>query len=309
MLKWIIAVLALAGAAIAEPSKRYEIYDNEGFKAPQIAFTVEVPQSWSVSGKISWLKPCSGNDHYELIFTARSPDGRSGFRIMPGYQLLWMEPVVTGFEPALAQIFVAQLEAERNNLATQWRGSNCHVVRTTGTPQMIQALLVGKRPAGAQVIKTEPDAQKLLQYKQQFDAPQQGMQIFYDAQLVTLRYPLGGTEVEETASLSWYTFQLDPLPGGAGTFYQQTVVEQFRLGWIAPERRTEDEAALAAIAASFKVDPNWQSEITRFHSEVAEANRKAQAENARISSENWKAAQERRERQHQEFMTGVLGLP
>jgi len=295
---WVLFGLLVAGPAIAQPMKTYEIIDAQGFGAPITAYTVSVPQSWSAEGQIVWNKPCSGNDYFELIFTARSPDGRTGYRIMPGFQISWINSVVSGFDPQLAQIVLAQDEAQRNEMRTKFRNSNCHVGQVTGSDQLLQELVLTNRPAGTVVKKTVRDEATLAALKTTFEVNQPGMKSFYDALVVELEYPLGGAPVEETLFFSWYLFQFEPLDPTMGTFLQQTFVDSLRFAWLAPERRQADQAELAAIVGSLKVNPVWDQKIAEFYRKIAKNSQATAAERERQRQ----LAEARRDVQHQQFL-------
>ncbi|MEE9427238.1 MAG: hypothetical protein V3V25_03725 [Paracoccaceae bacterium] len=294
---FVVAGLSV-GTASAEAMKQYKIMDNHGFGQPIAAYTVNVPQSWAVEGQIVWNKPCSGKDHYELVFTARSADGRTGYRIMPGHQILWIDSVVSGFDPQLAQMILAQDEASRNDLRTQFRNSNCHVGKVSGTQQLLQELVLTDRPAGTIVDSSMPDQALMTSFKSTFPTSEPGMKIFYDAVIVELRYPLAGQPVEESLFLSWYMFQLEPLDPTMGTLHQQTVVDSLRFAWIAPERRESDRADLQAIVGSFKINPEWDAKIQEFRRKIASQNQVSAAERERRRLED----EARRDVQHQQFL-------
>lgn len=284
-----------------EPTRTVQIMDKQGFGTPLVAYTIEVPQSWSAEGQILWNKPCSGNDYYELVFVAKSADGRTGYRIKPGHQVIWIDSVVTGFDPATAQMILAQDEAQRNKMRTQFRNSNCHVGKVTGSDQLLQQLVLRSRPRDAKRVSTAKNEPMLKSYKQTFGPDMPGLRTFYDATIVKLAYLLGGAPIEETLFFSWYMFQLEPLDAGYGVFSQQTFVESIRFVWLAPERRAQDEAALATVTSSLKVGAEWQRQIDEFRAKIARQNREDQAERDRRR----KRDEARRDAEHQQFIEWI----
>lgn len=303
MLKFFLAALLLsAGAVTAQGVKTFEIKDTQGFDKPMVAYSVNVPQDWSVEGLISWQKPCSGNDYFEMGLIARAPDGLSGYRIMPGYQIMYFDVSPTGLDPQLAQMLVANNEAELNKLRTQFRGSNCHVGRVTGTQQLFQNLILNHRPPGVKVLKSEQNTQVMQQYQAMFGQTVPGMRSYYDATITALGYQMGGQPIEEVVVFSWYAFLLDALPGVASSSSQHVVVDQIRLGWINPARRAQDEAALQLITSSLKVDPAWQQKIDAFYKKLAADRSKNSEEAARQRDIQRRRDEAARDEQHRQFL-------
>lgn len=269
----------LTGMAHSQQTKSFDILDSQGFNAPIVAYSLQVPQDWQVSGEVLWAKPCSGNDLYEVVFTGRSPDGLTGMRILPGHQVIWLGAMTAGLDHALAQMMVAQTEAQLNKLRTQFRNTNCHVGHDTGTEQLFQTLVKPARPADMRVIATMPNDIGRKQFAQVFDVAAPGMQSSYDAVRIDIAYNLGPHPIEESLWLSWYLFQPDPSdPVMAGT-YQQTFVEPLRLTWVSPNRRAVDQAKIDALVASIKVNPDWQNRINEVQRKRTEANRRNNEEN------------------------------
>lgn len=189
VLRGVMALFVLVQPVGAES---YAILDNEGFAAAMTAATIDLPAGWQGKGHVAWNKPCSGNEFYEIIFSATSADGQSGIRMMPGHFISWNDVAVDGVAPYLAQMAVAQTEALRNQQRTQYRHSNCHVGQVTGTQQLVAQLILPKRPAGATVTAIEPNQALRATYAKTVGVPQQGMKSAYDAVTVHLRY--GGAE-------------------------------------------------------------------------------------------------------------------
>ena len=303
MLKLICALSLLVGGTVhAQGLKTYEIMDAQGFREPMVAYTIEVPQDWSVEGLIAWQKPCSGNDHFEMGLIARSPDGLTGYRIMPGYQILYYDVSPAGLDPDLAQMLVANNQAELNRLRTQFKGSNCYVAQVTGTQQLFENLVLKNRPQGAQVLKSEQNTQVMQLYQSMFGTAVQGVRNYFDATITAIGYQLDGNPIEEIVMFSWYAFLLDALPGVASSSSQHVVVDQIRIGWINPTRRVQDEAVLAGIVASLKVDPAWQKEIDDFYKKLASDRSKNNEEAARQREIQRQRDEASRDRQHRQFL-------
>lgn len=277
LLFFLISLLPSLGQA--QQFRTFQIMDNQGYERPMVAYTIDVPTDWSVRGEILWIKPCSSSDVFELVLDIQSPDGLSGFRIQPGHKLFWNDVVVSGFDPQSAQIMVAQTVAERNRMATQFRGSNCHVQLVQSADQLFKGAV--RRPADMRILARSPIEAVRQQYQKTFSAAAQGMKVFFDGEQIDMSYTIGGQEVLESLFFSWYMIQIEPLDPSFGTFSQVTTIEPLRSGRVAASRKQQDDAILGRILGSLKADPDWQQRMNDFYRKRA---RQAQ-----------EAAQQRRE--------------
>ncbi|MFK7754093.1 MAG: hypothetical protein AB8B51_16305 [Sedimentitalea sp.] len=296
-----IASLLLTPSAQAQ-NKTFQIMDNQGFEAPMVAFTITVPQNWQVSGEVVWRKPCSANDLYELILTARGPDGRTGVRIMPGHKIVWNDVVMGGMDPQLEHMMLAQQEAERNRMRTQFQGSNCHVTQISSAEQIFNALVLSKRPQDTKVIKRTKNEAQRQNFAQMFGPSQPGMQVFFDAEQIEMTYALGGRPIVERLAFSWYMFQSEFRDPGMHSLNQYTTVESFQFDWIAPERRAADEAVIKQISASFKSDPAWEQRILEVQRKMAEQRRQQNADNAQQRERNRLERDALNDKNHRRFL-------
>lgn len=294
---------ALIGSmAWGQATKTFSIMDNQGFSKPVVAYTIEIPQSWTGSGEILWIKPCSGDDNFELVMSLRSADGRAGYRIMPGHRIVWLETMVSGLVPELAQMMVAQTEAELAQMRTTFRNSNCHVGKVTGTDQLLNELVLSKRPAGVKIVEKIQNEQILNGYKATFGPDQPGFRTFFDSVLLRLTYPLAGGPVEETVAFSWYAFQLEPLDPSAGTFSQQTVVDSIKFAWRGLETGQAGEAELDAVISSLKVDPAWEKEILKFRRQQSEQRMRNSNQSAAEREIQRRIDESKRDAEHRKFL-------
>ena len=277
----LFALVLLAAAPLsAQGTRTVEIPDRQGFEAPMVAYRLQVPTDWSATGEILWVKPCSGNEFYEFVLNVTSPDGLTGLRLMPGHQVVWTDVFPVASMPGLAEMTRPQLEADRNRMRTAFQGSNCHVGQIDGgTEQLLRALVLGDRPAGTRVTAMTKNTQVLDAYRQIFTGDLPGTRTFFDAVEVTLSYPAGQRTIDETMWFSWYLFQTDPTEMSAGLFSQQAVVDPIRLIWRPADRRAADDQVLTAIAASLRVDPDWQRRTTEFQRRIL-AQRRQQRQDA-----------------------------
>lgn len=291
----------MAGAAQAQMVP-YEIKDRQGFEHEMVAYSLEVPRDWQVEGQVLWQKPCSGNDLYELVLTARSPDGRTGVRVVPGHQILWNEAILSGLDPYLEAQMKAQVEADRNRVRTQWQGSNCHVGVVRDAEMLVQSFVFAQRP-GAQVLKRTPNEGLRQHYAQLANGAQgPGMSVAYDAFTLELTYQLGGGHVVERVGFSWYMFQSEIRDATLYMLNQHTVVNSMQLEWLAVERQAADEALLQQIGASFRINPEWQRKVGEVQQKLAEQRRQANEQNAQQRERDRIQRELLNVQQHQRFL-------
>lgn len=301
---WIVlAVCFWAGAVAAQP-REFKVMDSQGFGAPMVAYTMEIPAGWKAEGQVLWRKPCSGNDLFETVLTITAPDGLSGARLMPGHQILWTQHEMAG-DPQMSAMFAAQQEAERNKLRTQWQGSNCHVVPITRAEQIFETLIRAKRPADAQVVEQKPQAAVLETYKQMFSGEVPGSRTFFDAQTYALKYRLGGQAITEKVNLSWVMFQTELRDPGFSMFTQHTVVDALRIEWVLDARAQVDQPLLDAIGASMKINPEWQAKVQEAQRKLAEERKRNTEKNAQDRERRRKDHERRNDQQHRQFLQSI----
>ena len=299
------ALALLAGAAGAEP---YQIADTEGFAVEMTAATIDLPAGWQGKGRVAWNKPCSGNEFYELVFSASSPDGLSGMRIMPGHLVSWNDVAVDGVEPFFANLSVAQAEALRNDQRTQFRNSNCHVGRVSGTAQLIDVLILPKHPAGTKVAAIEPNEGLRATYAQTIGVPQQGMKTSYDAVIVHLTYPGTAGMVEERLYLSWYMFADDPatrIAGMPGFIYQTTFVDPISMVWAPADRAAAELPMVQAALLGLKPNAAWLAKVREVQNARNQQRQKDRAAADAAQQDANRARQEAFDRQNAAFLDTI----
>ena len=298
----LILAMVLAAHAAAAQTRTVEIIDSQGFERPYTAYTIEVPRDWAVSGEVLWRKPCSGNDLYELVISASAPDGRTGFRIMPGHQIIWTDAVLHGLDPYTDQLMRAQIEADRNRLRTQFQGSNCHVARIDDPRQLFRTLVLAKRPPGTRETGRQPDTTLMQAFAATLGPSQPGLETAYDAFVADLAYPMGGGTVIEHVGFSWYMFRTELRDPTMYSLSQHYVVNSLQLSWVAQERQAADEAILKHVAQSFRPDPAWQAKVQEVQRKLAEQRRSETAENARQREQDRLRREQANDQQHQQFL-------
>lgn len=298
----LLAALTLIAGAGRAQMVTHEVMDRQGFDREIVAYTIDVPRDWQVDGQILWQKPCSGNDLYELVLTARSPDGRTGVRVVPGHQIIWTEAVLAGLDPYLEAQMKAQVESDRNRLRTQWQGSNCHVGLVRDAESLVRNFVLAQRP-GAQVLKRTPNEALRAQYAQMAGGTQvPGSSVAYDAVTLELTYRLGGGPVIERVGFSWYMFQSELRDSTMYALNQHTVVNAMQLEWVAVERQAADEALIKQIAASFRANPEWQRRVGEVQQKLAEQRRQANEQTAQQRERDRIQRELLNDQQHQRFL-------
>lgn len=295
------AAVMLAAGARAEP---FTIMDKEGFGAPMEAITLTLPPGWTADGRIAWQKPCSANALYEIILTARAPDGRSGLRIMPGHSVQWLGVTVDGtVDPMIAQLAQAQVETARNEMRTAFQKSNCHVGEVSGTQAILDTLVLSKRPAGARVERITPDETRLAAYRSSIGQQVGGMVTRFDAVTVDLAYPAHGETVERLW-LSWYQFADDPqasyMRGMPTNHFQATTIEALTFAF-APRERAGDLDTLAQALKEARVHPAWQAKVQEVQRKAAEEQARARQQ----SEAERKMQEAKRDEQHRRFLETI----
>jgi len=295
----VLALLPLAG--LAEP---LAVVDSEGFGAPLTALTLDLPAGWAGTGKVIWTKPCSGNELFEFSVSAASADGQSGLRMKPGHQVQWADTTVdASVDPMVAQMALAQAEALKNQMRTQFRGSNCHFGKLGGTEAevtqaLIRALVLPDLPAGARVTALQPNAAMLASYKGGLLPAAPGFVSRYDAQVVDLAFDGPNGPMLERLWLSWSQFGTDPdapAPPGFPAMQFQTVIVDTISFVYAPANRPGDIAAGTAAITSVKADLAW-----------IEAVRKVQAQIAAQRQQTQKDRSDAFDRQNKAFLDTIL---
>ncbi|MCB1335310.1 MAG: hypothetical protein KDK26_17120 [Roseivivax sp.] len=303
----VFALIALPLATLGAwaQTKTFEIYDKQGFDRPIVAMSGQVPQDWTVTGEVVWAKPCSANEFFELIVTAVAPDGRTGFRMMPGHQIIWGETRFGG-DPYTAQLMQAQAEAQMNEMRTKFRNSNCHVARITDPEQLFQVLVLQNRPAGTQVLARRPNEAVRNSYAQLAGGPQvPGTRNLYDAYEVDMRYPLNGAPVIETLHFSWIMFSTEMNDPSFYMLNQTTIVDSLRLDWVPEERAQQQRALLTQIGQTLKINPEWQSRITEFQRKISDTRRRTNEQIQDDSFDAWKDRWKRDDKIHKRVIDSI----
>jgi hypothetical protein len=273
------SLLALAAPAAAAP---LDVRDEEGFGESLLALTFDLPEGWTGRGRIAWLKPCSSSDMYEIVVQAASADGQSGLRLVPGHQIVWLGVDTAGADPFLAQMAVQQNEQALADMQAQFAGSNCHVGRIAGTADILARLILPRRPEGARVLATTPDAAKIARFRETFAPDAGGIRTDFDAVVVELAYPGAGGELRERLWLSWYRFRDDPavgrFPGMVHMMHETVTVEGMAFAWAPAVRAGADLAAAAAALRGVRVDPGWVARVRAEQARRAEERRRIEAE-------------------------------
>lgn len=299
--KFFAAAVCAVFAPMALSAERFEIRDNEGFERPMVAHVATVPDGWSTTGRIAWNKPCSSNDLYETLFATRSPDGANGARIMPGFQFFVDHAqLAPGYPPdPMLNMMLAQSEAMNQNMATQFRGSNCGVGQMNGTDDILNRLILPNRPAGARVLNAQANQAEIDMMRQTFGPGMSGVSISFDSQIIDIGYALNSRPTTERLFLSWYTFTQQPLDmGGIIVSNSHTVVEPLRFVWTSSANASTAIPQLERILSSIQTNPDWHRRVARVREDI---NKRNQSDRIQRDTEN--------DRRHKEFIDMIVGTP
>lgn len=297
-----LAFALAALVALPAGAEPFTIEDREGFGAPMPALTLDLPPGWGATGRIAWNKPCSANELFEIVLTARSADGRAGLRIMPGHSVQWIGASADHtVDPMIAQLAKAQAESARAQMQTAFGDSNCHVGQVADTPAILNALVLPKRPPGARITRIAPDEVKLAGYRAALGQQMQGMVTRFDAAVVDLAWPEAGGEVAERLWLAWYQFADDPratyMAGLPGNHFQSTTIETMAFAWAPAARGAEIGAAERALMG-MKADAAWQTRVREVQKKLADERARARQQ----SEAERKMQEARRDAEHQRFL-------
>lgn len=282
-------------------AERFEIRDIEGFERPMVAHVATVPDGWNTTGRIAWNKPCSSNDLYETLFSTRSPDGSSGARIMPGFQfMIDRAQLAPGYPPdPMLNMMLAQSEAMNQNMATQFRGSNCGVGQLNGTEDVLNRLILPNRPQDVRILGAQANRAEIDMMRQTFGPSLPGVSVSFDSQIIDLGYTLNSRPTTERLYLSWYTFSQEPFDmGGIIVSNSHTIVEPLRFVWTQSTNANTAIPQLEGILSSIRTNPDWQRRVAKVREDI---NKRNQSDRTQREAES--------DRRHKEFIDMITGTP
>lgn len=288
------------------PSETYRIMDRQGFDRPVPAFTIVVPKGWNSQGQVLWNKPCSDDEFYAVLFRTTSPDGAQGLRLRPGHEIIWTEVYSNTGDPTIDAMTIAQNESALNKARTLFRKSNCHVGKVSGTRQLAEKLILRNRPKDAEIlsIRVLSDLKATLrQTVANNGMADLGVETYYDAARVRLRYNTNVGMIDEDVDLVWVmdvmTFDIPP-PMASRSIQQFARVFPTTSVWAPAGKLDAVRPRLNAIMQSYQPVPEWQQRVNKLRREV-------QRERQKAHDESMKRQSELREKQHEEFIEMIRG--
>lgn len=306
-LMFLLVFFALSPPASADTRfETYRIMDRQGFDRPVPAFTISVPVGWKSSGQVLWNKPCSDDEFYAVVFRTVSADGSQGLRIRPGHQIIWTEIHTNTGDPTMDAMAIAQNEAALNQARTQFRKSNCHVGRVTGTRQLAERLVLRHRPEDAEIlsIRVLTDLKETLrQTVANNGMAGLGIDTYYDAVRVRLRYNSNVGMIDEDVDLVWVmdVMTLDiPPPMASRTVQQFATIFPTNSVWAPAGKLDAATPDFNVMKQSYRSVPEWQRQVTKLRREV-------QKERQKAHDESRKAREKARDKQHEEFIEMIRG--
>lgn len=306
LLLLIVFCLLSLNASADTRFETYRIMDRQGFDWPVPAFTISVPTGWKSNGQVLWNKPCSDDEFYAVVFRTISADGSQGLRIRPGHQIIWTEIYSNTGDPMMDAMAIAQNEAALNQARTQFRKSNCHVGRVTGTRQLAERLILRHRPKDAEIlsIRVLTDLKETLrQTVANNGMAGLGIDTYYDAVRVRLRYNSNVGMIDEDVDLVWVmdvmTLEIPP-PMASRTVQQFATIFPTNSVWAPAGKLDAATPVFNVMKQSYRSVPEWQRQVTKLRREV-------QRERQKAHDESRKRREKLRDKQHEEFIEMIRG--
>lgn len=249
--------------------KLVKIMDSQGWGQPVEVARLLIPSDWRSEGGANWVSEmtrCPANI-IQVNFRAVSPDGLTGFEIMPAYAWSWSD------DPILQQSIQ---NSAANNMG-------CDARPPMRAADFLTGLVIPSRRRGARVVRTEP-LPSVAQAEQEKMAKgyAQMLQAGYlryvkaDAGRVRLEYPINGTPVEEWLSANTYV-TATPMASSAGLMngsmgrdansFQSSAYNI--IAAHAPRGELDGNAKLyAMIVASIRPNPQYQAAVSQWLSSM-----------------------------------------
>jgi hypothetical protein len=288
-------IVSAQGAATQGPRsgtmrfRLVKIMDAQGWGQPVEVARLLVPSDWKEEGGIQWVQGmtrCPQNI-IQARWRARSPDGLSGFEILPQYSWVWSDD-------QMQQQTMQQSAA--SNLA-------CDAVPVMNPAEFLSRMVVPKIRQGGRVVSAEP-LRGLAQAEQQkldrLYAPmvQQGLYrgVRAEAGRVRVQQSVGGRPVEEWISATIATIAAPSantaalMNGGmAMTASNFSVMAYDLIGTWAPQGQLDQNPKLfATMLASLRPNPQYQAAVGAWLSNMGRIQQQGAIDRQRI----WREAQD-----------------
>lgn len=265
------------------------IMDAQGWGQPVEVARLLVPSEWKVDGGVTWaqgMTRCPQNI-VQVRWRARSPDGLTGFEILPQYSWVWSDDQLS------AQ---TMQQSAANNMA-------CDANPLVSPADFLARMVLPRVRQGARVVASEP-MQGLAQAEQQklagTYAPmvQQGYLRGYRAEAgrVRVQYQLGNQPVEEWMSATITTIAAPTansaalMNGGVAMTASSFQVMAYNVvGIWAPRGQLDQRAKLfATMLTSLRGNPQYAAAVGAWLRNVANIQRQGAMDRQKI----WREAQD-----------------
>ncbi len=314
----VIGLLTATGCRAAEGENwtQHTIKDRQGFERVLDAYRIRLPQSWKLSARIAWRKPCTGHPLFETLFRATSSSSRVGMRRASSHSYTWSEyeygPQFTADMIAFMRRSAEQTRAE---IREKMKGSNCYLDQVENGRQLVDNIVLSVRSRTTRLVSIKPDRERsdfLEKRAEAIEVPNATMKV--GAMIVRLEYPTRVGEIEEEVLLAWTTSIMDNRnPGDGGMKMVSTTVEPLISYWAPIGKLDTLRPVFEKISKSFSAESEWanrvKKKINAYYREQREENRKQQAERKQEFDEHMRRQKRRaaeRERDNDRFINSVI---
>ncbi len=265
-----------------------KIMDSQGWGQPVEVARLLIPSDWKSEGGVNWVSGmtrCPANI-IQVNFRAVSPDGLTGFEIMPAYVWSWSD------DPMLLQSIQ---NSAANNLG-------CDARPPMRAADFLTSMVIPGRRRGARVLRAEPlpsvtqaEQEKMSRGYAQMIRGGYMRYVKADAGRVRLSYAINGAPVEEWLSANTYV-TASPMASSAalmnGNMNQSANSFQNSayniIGVHAPSGQLDAHARLyAMIVASIRPNPQYQAAVSQWLASMG----KIQQQGAMDRHKIWQDAQ------------------
>ncbi len=266
-----------------------KIMDAQGWGAPVEVARLLVPSDWQVEGGVTWaqgMTRCPQNI-IQVRWRARSPNGLTGFEILPQYSWVWSDDQMS--QQTMQQSAASNMACDANPLVNP--------------PDFLSRMVLPRVRQGARVVAAEP-LQGLAQAEQQKMAGtygpmvQQGLLRGYRAEAgrVRAQYQLGNQPVEEWMSATIATIAAPSastaalMNGGVAMTANNFQVMAYNvIGTWAPRGQLDQNAKLfATMLASLRASPQYAAAVGAWLRNVGRIQQQGAMDRQRI----WREAQD-----------------
>ncbi len=266
-----------------------KIMDAQGWGQPVEVARLLVPSDWQVEGGVNWVQGmtrCPQNI-VQARWRARSPDGSTGFEILPQYSWVWSDDQMS--QQTMQQSAAGNTACDANPLMTP--------------PDFLSRMVLPRVRPGARVVAAEPLHGLALAEQQKMNGTygpmvQQGLLrgVRAEAGRVRAQYQLGNQPVEEWMSATIATIAAPSastaalMNGGmAMTASNFQVMAYNVIGTWAPRGQLDQNSKLfATMLASLRGNPQYTAAVGAWLRNVANIQRQGAMDRQRI----WREAQD-----------------